>query len=121
MVLADALDEATEQYLDNRKSPSRNAKEIDNRGSHFYLAMYWADELSKQDKDKDLKKIFTPIAKDLKENEAQINKELIDAQGHSVDIGGYYAPTSKLVYEIMRPSITLNNILVKLNPTVALQ
>lgn len=121
VVLADALDEATEQYLDNRKSPSRNAKEIDNRGSHFYLAMYWADELSKQDKDKDLKKIFTPIAKDLKENEAQINKELIDAQGHSVDIGGYYAPTSKLVYEIMRPSITLNNILVKLNPTVALQ
>ena len=121
VVLADALDEATEQYLDNRKSPSRNAKEIDNRGSHFYLAMYWADELSKQDKDEDLKKIFTPIAKDLKENEAQINKELIDAQGHSVDIGGYYAPTSKLVYEIMRPSITLNNILVKLNPTVALQ
>src|SRR5690554_930831 len=121
VVLADALDEATEQYLDNRKSPSRHAKEIDNRGSHFYLAMYWADELSKQNKDEDLKKIFTPIAKELQESEDQINQELIDAQGHSVDIGGYYAPTSKLVYEIMRPSITLNNILVKLNPTVALQ
>ncbi len=121
VVLADALDEATEQYLDNRKSPSRHAKEIDNRGSHFYLAMYWADELSKQNKDEDLKKIFTPIAKELQEGEDQINKELIDAQGHSVDIGGYYAPIEKLVYEIMRPSTTLNKILVKLNPSVALQ
>ncbi len=121
VVLADALDEATEQYLDNRKSPSRHAKEIDNRGSHFYLAMYWADELSKQNKDEDLKKIFTPIAKELQESEDQINKELIDAQGHSVDIGGYYAPIEKLVYEIMRPSTTLNKILVKLNPSVALQ
>ncbi len=121
VVLADALDEATEQYLDNRKSPSRHAKEIDNRGSHFYLAMYWADELSKQNKDEDLKKIFTPIAKELQESEDQINKELIDAQGHSVDIGGYYAPIEKLVYEIMRPSKTLNKILVKLNPSVALQ
>ncbi len=121
VVLADALDEATEQYLDNRKSPSRHAKEIDNRGSHFYLAMYWADELSKQNKDEDLKKIFTPIAKELQESEDQINKELIDAQGHSVDISGYYAPIEKLVYEIMRPSTTLNKILVKLNPSVALQ
>jgi len=121
VVLADALDEATEQYLDNRKSPSRHAKEIDNRGSHFYLAMYWADELSKQNKDEDLKKIFTPIAKELQESEDQINQELIDAQGHSVDIGGYYAPIEKLVYEIMRPSTTLNKILVKLNLSVALQ
>ena len=121
IVLADALDQATEQYLDNSKSPSRNAKEIDNRGSHFYLAMYWAEALAKQDKDQDLKKAFTQIAKDLKENESQINKELIDNQGHSVDIGGYYAPTEKLVYEIMRPSKTLNDILVKLNPSVALQ
>ena len=68
-----------------------------------------------------MKKIFTPIAKNLKENEAQINKELIDAQGPSVDIGGYYAPTEKLVYEIMRPSTILNNILLKLNPSIALQ
>ncbi len=121
LVLADALEKATEQYLDNSKSPSRNAKEIDNRGSHFYLAMYWAEALAKQDKDKDLKKAFTSIAKELKKNENQINKELIDAQGHAVNIGGYYAPTEKLVYEIMRPSKTLNNILVKLNPSVALQ
>lgn len=121
LVLADALEKATEQYLDNSKSPSRNAKEIDNRGSHFYLAMYWAEALAKQDKDKDLKKAFISIAKELKENENQINKELIDAQGHAVNIGGYYAPTEKLVYEIMRPSKTLNNILVKLNPSVALQ
>lgn len=121
LVLADALEIATEKYLDNSKSPSRHAKEIDNRGSHFYLAIYWAEALSKQDKDQDLKNIFIPIAKDLKENEDQINKELIDAQGHPVDIGGYYEPTEKLVYEIMRPSKTLNNILVKLNPSVALE
>lgn len=121
LVLADALDEATEKYLDNGKSPSRHAKEIDNRGSHFYVAMYWAEALAKQDKDQDLKNTFTSVAKKLKENEDQINKELIDAQGHSVDIGGYYAPTEKLVYEIMRPSPTLNNILVNINPGVALQ
>lgn len=121
VILADTLEDATEQYLDNSKSPSRNAKEIDNRGSHFYLAMYWAEALANQDKDQELKQAFTQIAKDLKENESQINKELIDAQGHPVDIGGYYAPTEKLVYEIMRPSKTLNNILIKLNPAVALQ
>lgn len=111
IVLADALDIATEKYLDNSKSPSRHTKEIDNRGSHFYLSMYWADALSKQDKDQDLKKVFTPIAKELKENEDKINKELIDAQGHKMDIGGYYEPTEKLVYEAMRPSKTFNSIL----------
>ena len=121
VILADALDHATELYLDNGKSPSRNVNEIDNRGGHFYLALYWAEALAKQDKDQDLKKAFTTIAKELKENESQIDKELIDAQGPSVDIGGYYAPTEKLVYEIMRPSKTLNDILVKLNPAVALQ
>src|SRR5690554_1351582 len=121
LILADALDEATEKYLDNGKSPSRHAKEIDNRGSHFYVAMYWAEAIARQEKDQELKKSFTSIAKDLRENEVQINKELIDAQGHPVDMGGYYAPTEKLVYEIMRPSATLNNILEKLNPTVALQ
>ncbi|AFL79785.1 isocitrate dehydrogenase, NADP-dependent, monomeric type [Aequorivita sublithincola DSM 14238] len=111
LVLADALDEATEKYLDNSKSPSRKVNEIDNRGSHFYLAMYWAEALSKQDKDQDLKTIFTPIAKELKENESKINQELIAVQGHSVDIGGYYEPTEKLVFEAMRPSKTFNNIL----------
>lgn len=114
IVLADALDEATEKYLDNSKSPSRNAKEIDNRGSHFYLAMYWAEALSKQDKDEDLKKIFTPIAKELKENENKINVELIAVQGRPINIGGYYEPTEKLVSEAMRPSTTFNNILSKI-------
>lgn len=121
IVLAETLDDATEQYLDNSKSPSRNAKEIDNRGSHFYLAMYWAEALAKQDKDQDLKKIFTPIAKELRDKENEINKELIDAQGHSVDIGGYYASSDKLVYDIMRPSKTLNSILSELNPGLDLE
>ena len=121
VVLAETLDDATEQYLDNSKSPSRNANEIDNRGSHFYLAMYWAEALAKQDKDQELKKTFTPIAKELREKETEINKELIDAQGHSVDIGGYYASSDKLVYDIMRPSKTLNNILEKLNPGLNLE
>jgi isocitrate dehydrogenase len=115
IVLADALDEATEKYLENSKSPLRDAGEIDNRGSHFYLAMYWAEALSKQDKDADLKKIFTPIAKKLTENEAKINDELITAQGKSIDIGGYYEPTEKLVSEAMRPSKTFNNILSDLS------
>lgn len=114
IVLADALDEATEKYLDNSKSPSRNAKEIDNRGSHFYLAMYWAEALSKQDKDEDLKNIFTPIAKELKENENKINDELIAVQGRPINIGGYYEPTEKLVSEAMRPSTIFNNILSKI-------
>ena len=114
IVLADALDEATEKYLENSKSPSRKVNELDNRGSHFYLAMYWAEALSKQDKDSELKNIFTPIAKALKENEARINDELIAAQGHPVNIGGYYEPTEKLVYDAMRPSTTFNKILVEL-------
>ncbi|WP_347375093.1 NADP-dependent isocitrate dehydrogenase [Aequorivita sp. Q41] len=111
LVLADALDEATEKYLENSKSPSRKVNEIDNRGSHFYLASYWADSLSKQDKDEELKKIFSPIAKELKENEAKINDELISVQGKAINIGGYYEPTEKLVDEAMRPSKTFNNIL----------
>ena len=111
IVLADALDEATEKYLDNSKSPSRKVKEIDNRGSHFYLAMYWAEALSNQNKDEELKNIFTPIAKKLNENEAKINDEFAAVQGHSVDIGGYYEPTDKLVSEAMRPSKTFNNII----------
>jgi isocitrate dehydrogenase len=77
--------------------------------------MYWAEALSKQNKDEDLKKIFTPIAKNLKENEAIINQELIGVQGHSVTIGGYYEPTEKLVFEAMRPSKTFNSILSKIN------
>lgn len=111
IVLADALDSATEKYLENSKSPLRKVGEIDNRGSHFYLAMYWAEALSKQNQDSELKNIFTPIAKALQENEARINNELIAVQGHPVNIGGYYEPTEKLVYEAMRPSPTFNEIL----------
>jgi isocitrate dehydrogenase len=111
IVLADALDEATEKYLDNSKSPSRKVNEIDNRGSHFYLAMYWAEALANQEKDQDLKRIFSPISKQLKDNEEKINEELIAVQGQSVNIEGYYKPTEKLVFEVMRPSKTLNNIL----------
>ncbi|MDN3725506.1 NADP-dependent isocitrate dehydrogenase [Aequorivita sp. SDUM287046] len=114
LILADALDEATEKYLENSKSPLRKAGEIDNRGSHFYLAMYWAEALASQDKDEDLKRIFSPIAQKLNENEKKINDELINAQGKSVDIGGYYEPTEKLVSEAMRPSKTFNNILAEI-------
>ncbi len=110
-ILSEALDEASEKYLENGKSPSRKVNEIDNRGSHYYLAMYWAEALANQEKDEELKKIFTPIAKKLKENEAKINSELIGVQGHSVNIGGYYEPTEKLVSEAMRPSNTFNTIL----------
>lgn len=115
LILSAALDEANEKYLDTGKSPSRKVNEIDNRGSHFYLAMYWAEALAKQDKDKDLKKIFTPIAAQLKENEAKINEELIGAQGEAVDIGGYYYPSDALAKKAMRPSGTFNNILAQLS------
>lgn len=121
LVLAETLDIATEAYLDNEKSPSRHAKEIDNRGSHFYLAMYWAEALAKQDKDQELKDIFTPVAQKLRENEAQINKELIDDQGRKVDLEGYYIPTESLVYDVMRPSGTLNKILEAITPGFSLQ
>lgn len=115
VVLGDALDEATEQYLENSKSPSRKVKEIDNRGSHFYLAMYWAEALANQEKDQGLKTIFTPIAKALRNDETKINNELIAVQGHPVNIGGYYEPIEKLVYEAMRPSSTFNKILADLS------
>lgn len=121
LVLAETLDIATEGYLDNEKSPSRHAKEIDNRGSHFYLAMYWAEALAAQDKDEELKKIFTPVAKELRENEEKINEELINDQGRKIDVEGYYIPTEKLVYEVMRPSKTLNKILENITPGFALQ
>ena len=121
IVLADALDIATEGYLDNSKSPSPRVKEIDNRGGHFYLAMYWAEALSKQEEDQELKKIFSPIAKALKENEGTINQEMIDDQGRVIDVKGYYEPTESLVYEVMRPSKTFNKILESLNPGLALQ
>ncbi|OOV29970.1 isocitrate dehydrogenase (NADP(+)) [Flavobacterium sp. LM5] len=114
IVLAEALDVATEKFLANDKSPSRKVGGIDNRGSHFYLAMYWAEALAAQDKDADLKAIFSPIATEFIANEAQINSELIGAQGKPQTIGGYYQPNPELTSKAMRPSTTFNTILAKL-------
>lgn len=114
LVLADTLDEATDKFLDNKKSPSRVVGELDNRGSHFYLAMYWAQALSSQNENAELKNHFSEIAKALTDNEAKIIKELNDAQGSPVDIGGYYIPNEKLVNDSMRPSKTFNTILSKI-------
>jgi isocitrate dehydrogenase len=110
-ILGETLDEATEKLLENRKSPSRKAGELDNRGSHFYLAMYWAQELAKQSKNADLKAAFEPIAKQLTDNETTIVSELNDIQGQPVDIQGYYEPNETLTSDAMRPSKVLNDIL----------
>ena len=111
LVLSEALDKATEEFLEKDKSPSRKVNELDNRGSHFYLALYWAEALAEQDKDEELKNHFSTIAEALKKNEEQILQELIDAQGSPVDIGGYYEPEEDKVSRAMRPSETLNKIL----------
>lgn len=109
-ILADALDEANAKFLATDKSPARKVGQIDNRGSHFYLAMYWAEALAKQTSDPDIAAEFAPIAKAMQENEAKINEELIAAQGRSQDVGGYYRPDSEKAYAAMRPSATLNAI-----------
>ncbi|UMY64945.1 MULTISPECIES: NADP-dependent isocitrate dehydrogenase [unclassified Flavobacterium] len=114
MVLSETLDAATEKFLENDKSPARKVGQIDNRGSHFYLALYWAQALSNQDKDAELKAIFTPIAAALTENEGKIDAELIGAQGSRQEIGGYYRPDARLTEAAMRPSTTLNTILAQL-------
>jgi isocitrate dehydrogenase len=111
IVLGETLDDATEQYLDNKKSPSRKVHQLDNRGSHFYLALYWAEALAAQDKDTVLKERFAPIAKKLSEQEATIIKELNEVQGDPATIEGYYYPSEALVYNEMRPSKTFNAIL----------
>jgi isocitrate dehydrogenase len=108
--LADALDEANAQFLATDKSPSRKVGGIDNRGSHFYLAMYWAEALANQTADPDIASTFAPIAKAMHENEAEINEELVGAQGSSQDVGGYYHPDPEKAYAAMRPSATLNAI-----------
>ncbi len=110
-VLADTLDAATSKLLEENKSPSRKVNEIDNRGSHFYLAMYWAEMLANQDEDAGLKEVFTEVAKQLATNEDKINKELIAPQGSPVDIGGYYQPNEKLASKTMRVSDRLNQII----------
>ena len=111
LVLADTLDKATEKFLDNDRSPSRKVNELDTRGSHFYLALYWAEELSKQNEDKELQSIFKTVYKALSSNENQITQELIDAQGAPMDIGGYYLPDAEMVANAMRPSKTFNDVL----------
>ncbi|SFC21155.1 isocitrate dehydrogenase [Parapedobacter composti] len=111
LVLAEALDTATEKFLENDKSPARKVGQLDNRGSHFYLAMYWAEALAAQDNDAELKAGFRPIAEQLKANENIINDELIAAQGKPQDIGGYYFPDDEKASHAMRPSKTLNAII----------
>ncbi len=109
-ILADTLDQANAKFLESNKSPARKVGEIDNRGSHFYLALYWAQALAQQTQDKNLAARFTKIAKDLADNEAKISSELLGAQGKPVDIGGYYHPDDAKASKAMRPSATLNAI-----------
>lgn len=113
-ILADTLDTATEKLLLNNKGPSRKTGEIDNRGSHFYLAMYWAQELAAQDKDADLKAQFAPLAEKLESNEAAIVKELNEAQGKPVDLKGYYLADEALAEQAMRPSTLFNAAIASL-------
>ena len=110
-VLGDTLDSATEKFLLNDKSPSRKVNEIDTRGSHFFLAKYWAEALAQQDNNAELKAIFSKVSTQINEKESQILTELINAQGSKQDIGGYYKPDAFLVEKAMRPSSTLNEIL----------
>ena len=112
-VLADALDEAVEKFLENDKSPARKIGSLDNRGSHFYLAMYWAEALANQNEDTDLRSKFGKIAELFGSNEQRINEELIEVQGNSTDIDGYYFPDEIKTSNAMRPSETLNEILRK--------
>ena len=109
--LADTLDEAIGQHLEHNRAPSRRVKELDTRGSHFYLALYWAEALAKQTKDAELQARFTPVAQEMAANEEKIVQELNDAQGQPVDIGGYYHPSEEMTAKAMRPSATLNAII----------
>ena len=110
-ILAKTLDQATGKLLDNGKSPSRKVRELDNRGSHFYLALYWAQALAEQTEDTDLQSAFTDLAKSLSDNEDKIVEELNNCQGNAVDIGGYYQPNPEKAEKAMRPSETLNSLL----------
>jgi isocitrate dehydrogenase len=114
-VLAETLDEANGMFLEQDKSPARKVGAgIDNRGSHFYLALYWAQALAKQNSDAALKKLFAPIATEMAAAEQKIVAELIAVQGKPADIGGYYRPDDKKATAALRPSATLNAILAKL-------
>ena len=110
-ILSKTLDDATSKFLDNDKSPTRRIGGIDNRGSHYYLAMYWAQELASQNDHAELKAQFTPLSEALTQNESKIIEELIAVQGQPADIGGYYYMNDALATAIMRPSSTLNSII----------
>ena len=110
-VLADTLDKANGVFLDENKSPSRKVNELDNRGSHFYLTLYWAQALAEQDDDAELKTLFTPLAVNLAENEEKIVQELNDAQGGAIELGGYYRMDNDKAASAMRPSLTFNQAL----------
>jgi isocitrate dehydrogenase len=110
-ILANTLDQATGKLLETGKSPSRKVNQLDNRGSHFYLALYWAQALVEQTEDSDLQSAFTNLAKELAANEQKIVDELVSCQGHSIDMGGYYQPDTAKLEEAMRPSATLNGLL----------
>jgi isocitrate dehydrogenase len=113
-VLADTLDRATATFLEENKSPARRVGGIDNRGSHFYLALYWAQELAEQDDDADLAAAFAGLAKTLTANEARIADELLAVQGSPVDLGGYYRPDPAKAAAVMRPSATFNDAIAQL-------
>ncbi len=110
-ILADTLDAATGRFLNENKSPSRKVGEIDNRGSHFYLALFWAEELAAQDADTELAKKYAELATALRDNEETINEELLSVQGQPADIGGYFQPDDERTTAVMRPSKTLNEVL----------
>ena len=110
-MLADALDKATEKVLAEGKSPSRKVGEIDNRGSHFWLAKFWVDALAAQDEDAEMKEYFTPLAEKLGEVAEQVDKDLIDNQGSEVDLGGYFLPDDAKASAVMRPSEAFNAVL----------
>jgi isocitrate dehydrogenase len=110
-VLADTLEAATGKLLLENKSPARKSGQLDNRGSHFYLAMYWAQALAEQSDNAELRIEFNPIAQALSYSEATIVDELESAQGHAIDMGGYYLPNDVVLNKVMRPSATLNNIM----------
>ena len=110
-ILAETLDRAISKYLENARTPSRVVNQIDNRGSTFYLALYWAQAMAAQEKDEALRRRFKKVAKELEDNEANITAELLTAQGHPVEIGGYYLPDPEIASKAMRPSATLNAII----------
>ncbi len=109
-LLADTLDQAIGEHLEHQKAPSRRVNELDTRGSHFYLALYWAQMLAKQTKDPELQARFTEVARQLADSEETIVQELNDSQGQPMDIGGYYRPDNEMAANAMRPSATLNAI-----------